>query len=339
MDITRRAFLRTLALAGAGGVFGLGSCRGASGAAAASEAPTEFQQVSFFCFDTLCAIGGVMDAAMLQEAKQRCYFLEGFFSAHADDGDVVRINSAKGASVAVEPETARLIARSLDYSRESGGLFDITIGAVSLLWDFKKGIVPDEQVIAAALPHVDYRCVSVAHGQVSLGDPDARIDLGGIAKGFVADDLVAGFEKAGVASAYVNLGGNVKVLGPKADGSPWSIGVRDPEDARAVAATLQSAGGSMVTSGLYERRFERDGRAYWHILDPRTGYPANSAFMSASVYSRDSIDGEGITKPLFMMDEGRAMEYVSAHADAQGLLIRLDGSKRTTPGSVFRIDV
>lgn len=296
-----------------------------------------FTQTTFFCLDTLCAVGGCMEERLLDEAVERCRFFEQKLSAHLEDSDVGRVNAAGGASVQVEPETARLVRKALDYSRESGGLFDITIGAVSLLWDFKAGVVAPDADIQRALAHVDYNLVEVGEDTLRLADPEARIDLGGIAKGFIADEIIAGFEEAGIASAFVNLGGNVKVLGAKEDGSPWKVGVRSPEaGSDSVVAVVESTGGSLVTSGLYERRFEKAGRSYWHILDPRTGYPVESGIVSASIYSQDSIDGDGFTKPLFMMGEAAALAFLEERG-LDGLLIRADGSTVRTPAAPFTL--
>ena len=333
MGYTRRQFARLVGLAMASGLLACTGCR-----SVVETASSGYIETSFFCFDTLCTISGSMERRALDAACERCRWFDGIFSIGVNTSDVARINAAQGSSVQVEPETADLIAKSLGYSRESGGLFDITIGAVSMLWDFKEGVVPEPDSITAALPHVDYRNIEVDGTAVRVNDPEARIDLGGIAKGYIADDIVSFLQQRGVTSACVNLGGNVKVLGEKADGSPWRIGVQAPEaESDEVVATKDSTGGSLVTSGLYERCFERDGKRYWHILDPRTGYPAESEIVSASIYATASIDGEGYTKPLFMMGIDEALAFLRERPRLQGLLIGVDGSIAMTPGSDFTV--
>ena len=279
-----------------------------------------------------------MGQEVLDDLVERCQWFEGRLSRTIATSDVGRINAAGGAPVEVEPETAELIGLALDYARDSGGLFDITIGAVTELWDFTEGVVPDPADIERALPHVGWEGVSVEGTTVTLEDPDARIDLGGIAKGYITDDLVARLASAGVESAYVNLGGNVAVLGGKPDGSPWGIGVRDPfdETGKANYAVVHATGGSVVTSGLYERQFESGGSRYWHILDPRTGYPVESRVMSATVFSERSIDGDGLTKPLFMMGEDEALAFLEGHG-VQGMLVHEDGSAVMTQGAEFEL--
>ena len=328
MGITRRRFLRA------------GLALPALLAACGRQLAAEEAQTSFFCFDTVCAIGGVMGQGLLDAAEERCHEFEELLSRTLPQSDVGRINAAGGEAVEVDPRTADLIERALAYCEASGGLFDITIGAVSSLWDFHEGVVPTPEQIAAALPHVGYACVQVSGATVRLADPDALIDLGGIAKGYVADAILDELAAQGVRSAYVNLGGNVKVLGSKPDGSPWRVGIRDPRqdaDEGQSVARVELAGGSVVTSGLYERQFELDGKRYWHILDPRTGYPVQSRIASATIVSERSIDGDGYTKPLFMMDEGDALAWAAGHEGLQVLLIDEQGAATMSPDGAFEL--
>lgn len=292
-----------------------------------------------FNFDTVCTIGGSMTQEVLDEACALCGTFEQLFSRTIATSDVGRINAAAGEAVEVDPRTADVIRRSLAYSEESDGLFDITIGSVSELWDFTEGIVPGEQAVADALKHVGWQNVHVEGATVRLVDPLARIDLGGIAKGYIADAVVDLLRERGITSASVNLGGNVVVLGTKLDGSPWGVGVRDPDDPSGanVIARVGVTDGSVVTSGLYERSFERHGRRYWHILDPRTGYPVETDVVSASIYSERSIDGDGCTKPLFMWGVSESLHRLEQKPQLQALLVTRDGAICTTPASDFEI--
>lgn len=332
-SLTRRDALRAAVLAGTQWMLA-GCTRGKSQNSRQTQASR-----TLFYFDTVCTLGGVMDDFVLDEAQDLCARYEQLFSRTISTSDIGRINAAKGEPVEVDPLTADLVGRALAYCEASGGLFDITIGAVSELWDFAEGVVPDERDIAAALPHVGWQNVQVRGNTITLADPLARIDLGGIAKGYIADGIVELFQSRGVTSAYVNLGGNVCVLGSKVDGSPWSVGVRDPwdEGGQNVVAkmAMPAAGGSMVTSGLYERSFERDGKRYWHILDPRTGYPVQTDVVSATVLSAASIDGDGYTKPLFMLGHDEALAFLQEREGLQGLLVLEDGSILTTKDSDF----
>ena len=328
MSITRRQLMR---LAVGLGSLPLAGCAGMPGASSL--------QSTLFAFNTVCVLGGAMPQDVLDQACRMCARYEELFSRTREGSDVWRINNAGGKPVAVDYRTTDVVGRALSYCEESGGLFDITIGAVSELWDFSEGVVPERADVERALPHVGWERVELDGDTIALGDPQARLDLGGIAKGYVADRLMEYFVRSGVTSAYVNLGGNVKVYGYKQDGTPWHVGVRDPkgDDDAQVVARVSTTDGSLVTSGLYQRSFERDGRTYWHILDPRTGYPVQTDVVSASIFSHESIDGDGYTKPLFMWSTDDVEAFFQAHPALQGLLVHTDGSLHMTPGAEFEL--
>lgn len=326
--ISRRAFLAHAA------------CLGAAALAACAPAPRTEGELSatLFCFDTVCQLRGVMGQEVLDGASALCERCEQLFSRTVETSDVARVNAAGGGPVEVAPETADLIDRALAYCAASGGRFDITIGAVSALWDFHEGIIPGPEAIAAALPHIDYRTVAVDGTTVQLLDPASALDLGGIAKGWIADALIAYLSESGVESACVNLGGNVAVLGTKPDGSPWRVGIQDPDAARgeALIARVDIDGGSVVTSGLYERSFERDGRRFWHILDPKTGYPVETDIVSATIYAPTSLDADGYAKTPFFMGPEEGIAYLDA-LGLDGLIAAIDGSILATAGSPFAL--
>ena len=335
MNITRRGALRFAVLAGM--QWALAGCgRGESQNGGEGQASR-----TLFYFDTVCTLGGAMDDSVLDEAEELCARYEQLFSRTIATSDVGRINAAKGEPVEVDPLTADLVQKALSYCEASGGLFDITIGAVSELWDFTEGVVPAKEDVAAALPHVGWQNVQVSGNTITLADPLARLDLGGIAKGYIADGIVELFQSRGVTSAYVNLGGNVCVLGTKENGDPWNVGVRDPwdENGQNVVAkmTMPAEGGSMVTSGLYERSFQKGGKRYWHILNPRTGYPVQTDVISATVCSQASIDGDGYTKPLFMLAHDEALAFLQERDGLQGLLVLEGGDILTTKDSGFQL--
>lgn len=247
MMLTRRELLASAA-------GGLCSC---ALAACAHVLPRE-RSATVFCFDTVCQLRGATAQSVIDGAVELCNRYEQLFSRTIETSDVARINAAGGAAVEVAPETAELISKALAYCEASEGRFDITIGAVSELWDFRNGVMADPAAVEAALPHIDWRGVEVDGTTVRLADPEAAIDLGGIAKGWIADALIAYFAEMGVKSACVNLGGNVAVLGCKPDGSPWRVGIQDPSSAEGegLIARVDIDGGSVVTSGLYERSLD-----------------------------------------------------------------------------------
>lgn len=296
---------------------------------------TSYDQITttVFAFDTVVTLTASCSQKTLDELTQKCQYFESIFSRTIATSDIGRINDAVGAPVEVAAETIDILDKALAYCEESGGMFDITIGAVSSLWDFHEGVVPADDALEEAVRHVDYRKVRLDGSAVTLLDPAAKIDLGGIAKGYIADDLCRMLREAGCTSGFVNLGGNVKTLGVKPDGSPWHVGIQDPNDeAGKVVAAVYSEGTSVVTSGLYERQFSKDGKKYWHILDPRTGRPVQTDLVSATIISEDSIDGDGYTKPLFMMGHDEALAWMNAHDGIEGLVVSTDGTITQSDG-------
>lgn len=335
MPMPRRRFMRFLGSAALAAMApGLAGCSGATAAASssASSGGGQLERV-VFAFDTVVTMKASCTAQTMDGLEDRCGYFESIFSRTIETSDIGRINRAAGAPVQVAAETADCIRKALGYCEESGGRFDITIGAVSSLWDFKEGVVPDDGDIRQAVTHVDWRAVQVDGDTVTLSDPQAKLDLGGIAKGYIADDLCRMMTDAGVTSGFVNLGGNVKTVGSRPDGKPWRVGIQDPNDeAQAVIATVSSRGSSAVTSGLYERRFQKDGKSYWHILDPQTGYPVQTDLVSATVFGEASIDGDGYTKPLFMMGRDAALAWAEAKEGVEALLVGGDGAIVQTSG-------
>ena len=300
-----------------------------------SPSTKHYDEISttLFAFDTVVTLKVSCSEETLEAAVERCSYFESIFSRTIDDSDIGRINAAGGKPVEVAPETADIINKALVYCEESGGLFDITIGAASTLWDFKEGIVADADELAEAVKHIDYTKVQVDGTTVTLLDPQAKLDLGGIAKGYIADDLCSLFIEAGCNSGFVNLGGNVKTIGMKPDGKPWHVGIQDPNDEQgAVIAAVYSQGTSTVTSGLYERQFKKNDKRYWHILDPATGYPVETDLISATIISDASIDGDGYTKPLFMMGHDEALAWINAKEGLEGIVVSLDGTISQSAG-------
>lgn len=352
--LSRRAFLRAAGCAGATvATLGLlGGCTpskdadeaadaedaSASASASASAAADPLRE-TFFAFDTVITLTAYCTQELMDKAIERCLYFEGKLSRTREGSDVSNINAAGGKPVEVSPETADVIRKALTYCERSGGLFDITIGAVTQLWDFKAGVKPDDEAIAEAVAHVGYRSVSVDGTTVRLSDPQAALDLGGIAKGYIADDLARLFEEGGCTSATINLGGNVFALGTKPDGSNWNVGIQDPNapTSTAIIASISCAQTSVVTSGLYERTFELDGVRYHHILDPKTGFPADTDLVSSSVASASSTDGDAYATWMFLLGRDEALSLLERTDGLEGLVEDEEGSISMTSHASFAL--
>lgn len=337
--LSRRAF--ALGTAGCA-VAALAGCStstttGQTSATAEPEYDTSLDEginrISTFAFDTVIDLAVYGDASVLDEAVEACQRYDQLFSAQREGSDVWNINHAAGQPVQVAADTATVIKDSLKFCEASNGEFDITVGAVSLLWDFDNAVKPDDAVIKAALPHIDWRNVKVEGNTVTLTDPQAAIDLGGIAKGWIADSLSKLYRSRGVESGLINLGGNVLAVGQKPSGKPWNIGLRDPNtSAGRAVATIDVRDKSVVTSGLYERHFELDGVDYYHILDPKTGYPAATDVRGDTIVSDVSLDGDGLSTTLFIYGSSKGVEEVEKLSGVEALFMLQDGSTRESSG-------
>lgn len=265
-----------------------------------------------FCLDTICsvAIYDSDDEALLEESFKIIRNYEKMLSATVSGSDIYNINNSEGEKVEVADETAYLISKSVHISAITDGAFDITIYPVSLLWDFKSGksAFPEEADLKEALSHVGYENIVIEGNSVTLKDPDAKLELGAIAKGYIADKVCEMLKSRGVTSALINLGGNVAAIGTLPDGRDFKVGVKKPFDAENnVIKVLGIKDAAVATSGIDERYFEYNGEIYHHILDTKTGYPVNNGVSQVSVVSELAEDADVLSTVLFILgeDEGK----------------------------------
>ena len=252
-----------------------------------------------FAMDTVMELTAYGDREAVDGAVSLIHALEARLSVTAADSDIARVNSSGGG--AVDPGTAALLRRALDISALSGGALDVTIYPLVRAWGFTTGEyrVPGDDEIGALLKNVNYAAVQAGEASVSL-PTGALLDLGAVAKGWTGDQIAALWRQAGVKSGLINLGGNVQTVGGKPDGSDWVVGIRDPfsEDVLGAIAARDLA---VVTSGGYQRYFEREGVRYCHIIDPRTGKPADSGLASVTVIGREGVLCDGLSTALYVM--------------------------------------
>lgn len=281
-----------------------------------------------------------LDEALIALRDQAIAF-EMNLSRTRSTSEVTKLNDAQGEWVALSPGTLDLVAKAKEYSEASGGVFDVTMGSVTPLWNFHEGVIPAHEDLDEALRHVDWRFIEVdrEQGRARLTDPQARIDLGGIAKGYIADALAATLREHGCDSAFVNLGGNVLTVGSKTDGSPWRIGVRDPREPSKMRAVVTTVNRSVVTSGLYERNFTKDGVFYHHILDPKDGMPVKTDVAGATIVSKKSLDGDGYSTTLFALGVEGALAFVEKHPELEAIIIGTDDQVHITSGLEGRVQL
>lgn len=289
------------------------------------------QELSYtdMLFDTVIKIQ-ILDSAdesILDGLKTLCKKYDTMFSTTNEDSELYKLNHAGGQPVTVSGETAKLIREGIHYSRLSDGAFDITIEPVSALWDFKadKPTVPSSDAIAEAVSHVDYTKVEIDGNTITLEDSKAGIDLGAIAKGYIADQVKKYLKKQRVKHAIINLGGNVDVIGTKLDGSKYNIGIQKPFDETGEAITsVQLKDQTVVTSGIYERYFKKNGKLYHHILDPRTGYPCENNLYSVSIITDSSTKADALSTTCFLLGYEKGMELIKKMDGVEAIFITDD---------------
>lgn len=291
-------------------------------------------QVSVKAFPGSAALsGGQLDDALVA-VRDLCLEFELTLSRFRPGSEVSRLNAAKGAWVDLSPRTLELVEKSVAYCAASGGVFDVTMGSATRLWDFHEGVIPTRAQLDEALSHVDYRMIEVdrAAGRARLTDPQATLDLGGIAKGYIADEMAACLRAHGCDCAFVNLGGNVLTVGTRPDGTPWRIGVRDPKSPETLRAVLPVIGKSVVTSGLYERNFTKDGVFYHHILSPKDGMPVKTDVGGSTIVSDLSLDGDGYSTTLFALGVQGSLEFVESRPELECIIIDTDDNVFVSSG-------
>lgn len=289
---------------------------------------------AFRAFDTLVVLDLWGDGAACDEAAaaaaRACAECESLFSRTLPESDIGRLNQARGAWVDVDARTVDLLRAALVYCERSQGAFDVTVGPAVEQWDFRRGVVPDACALARAVAHVDWRgvCIDEAACRVRLEDAEAKVDLGGIAKGWIADRLseLLSDERFGLSGAVANLGGNVVVGGSKPGADAWRVGVKDPRDPSRNVAVIPVAAGSVVTSGTYERSFERDGMLCHHVLDPRTGWPVDTDLAGATLVCSRSIDAEGYSTTVLALGKKKGARFVNERPEIEhACLVGRDG--------------
>lgn len=287
-------------------------------------------QITGTYFDTVISIkiwGGNQD--ILDHCIEICEKYEQMFSPSVEDSDISRINRSQGNPVEVSDETAELIRLGIKYGDLTEGKFDITVASAVNLWDFKNNTnktIPDQSAVNEAVSHINYHTVIVKGNMITLDDPEAMVDLGGIAKGYIADRIKDYLLENGVEHALINLGGNTLAVGSKYDGSDYRIGIQKPfADEGSVIAVLSVSDQSVVSSGNYERYFEKDNQIYHHILDPDTGFPVQNELNQVTVISDQSTDGDALSTSCFVLGLEKGMELIRKTDHAEAVFITSDG--------------
>jgi len=301
----------------------------------------EYRDQTIYGMDTYATLrlssDGLSDAEFKELSEGASLIIaknEKLMSAYDSASQVYAFNN--GTDMILSPDGALLSV--LDTAERirtlTDGAYLHTVGALSLLWNVTGGgPVPSDEDVASAMEHISPGCLDVSDSKITKSDSDCKLDLGGICKGYTAQEIVEYLAKEGVAYGLVSMGGNIGVFGEKKDAEPFKVGICDPADTSAVAGYLSIGSGFIAVSGGYESFFEEDGQKYHHVIDPATGRPSESGLLSVAVWCRSGAVADALSTALFVMGEDGARElYRSGKIDFEAVLITEKGEIVLTDG-------
>ena len=320
-------------------------CLAGCGAPTVGDVGTSGQ---IFAMDTVMNLTLFGDRAQgaLESARTEINRLEQLLSRTREESQISMLNAhaGDGVEISVESDLAGLLAFAKSVHQALPGCFDITIAPVMDAWGFTKDAyrVPGEEELAELLELVNSEDLLVDEqaSTARLARSGMELDLGALAKGFAAGRVQAAIQAEGITCAMLVLGGNITALGSKEDGSPWRVAVKNPQDTGTYVGVHSLTDATASTSGGYERYFEEDGVRYHHIIDPKTGAPAQSGLLSVSVISPDPLLADALSTALFVAGEEEALDYWRQSEDFELVLCTQDNRVVVTQGleESFRFD-
>lgn len=292
-----------------------------------------------FAMDTYMTITAYGENAneVVEQSIAEIERLDQLLTATADSGEVYVVNQSGGGTLS--EDSMYLMERSMELYQDTEGAFDVTIFPVMEAWGFVSDefAVPSEAELQKKLQLVDMDKVEInlESSSVDFKKDGMAIDFGGIAKGYTSTRIADIFRKEGVEHGLINLGGNVHVVGTKADGTKWKVGIQSPDESEEYIGVLQVSDCAVITSGGYERYFEEEGITYHHIIDPSTGYPAENGLISVTIISKDGTLADGLSTSLYIMGLENAKEFWQKHCDEfDAILLTENGELFITEGIV-----
>ncbi len=314
---------------------------GCKAGAAASVSNLEPSSATVFAMDTVMEIKAYgAEDELMKKSSSRIKELDALLSTTDKASEVFAINASGRGKVSAD--TLQLVKYGKSFGNLTGGLLDVTIYPLIREWGFTTGNykIPDKSVLAELVKKVDYRNIKLNEENSTVSIPEgAMIDFGSLAKGYTGDVLLQMFKENGIHSAMVNLGGNVQTLGTKPDGTQWKVGIESPRRDGYIGI-VSVADKAVITSGGYERYFKgTDGNIYWHIFNPKTGYPAKNGLISVSIVTDKGIYGEALSTSLFVMGLETASEFWRSHMDFEAVFIMESGKMFITEGLENRFEL
>jgi thiamine biosynthesis lipoprotein len=273
-----------------------------------------------------------LDDSAFSQSFQRIQEIEDKMTINKNtpESEIIKLNNLAGEDfVQLSPDTFFVLEKGKYYSRLSGGKFDITIGPIVKLWniDTENATIPSSEIIQQKLPLVDFTKLELnkANYKAGLLEKDMIVDLGAIAKGYAADEVAKILSSKGIKHALINIGGNIQTIGTKPDGSYWRLGLQDPyKPKNEYMAIVKLNNQSLVSSGTYEKFLEIDGEKYHHLIDPQTGYPAETELVSVSIITESSIDADALSTSVFLLGLEDGMNLVENLAGVEAIFVTSD---------------
>jgi len=221
-------------------------------------------------------------------------------------------NKASEQFIPMTTSISQVIAKSLFFSKISDGYFDITMAPLGKAWDFRKEKIPSKEEISKLLSYVNYKNIVLSNGAIKFLSPHTKIDTGGIAKGYIIDKAYAFLAQRGIKSGLINAGGDIYAWGRKPDHTLWKVGIQDPRDSLKFVKNVEIKDKAIVTSGDYERFFIKNGKRYFHIINPKTGY-SDSDIMSATIMASNATMADGLSTTVLVMGVEKATNLLRKH--------------------------
>ena len=270
------------------------------------------------------------------------------FSTSKANSDISKINTNPNKFVHVHKDTIEVLKSSIKTAQQTNGLFDPTIGKLTDLWNISElaknaknknnevsaNNIPSAEKIHSLVPHINYKNIKIQDDSVMLCDSNAKIDLGGIAKGYIADRIKEYLESRGVKHAILSFGGNIVAIGKKPDGSDWKVGIQDIDKPTGEHMLVsRNSGGSTVTSGIYERGFDLNGVRYHHLLSSETGWPVQNELASVTIFSQSSMEGDALSTTAFVLGTEEGLKLIESLDGTEAVFITRDRKVISSTGA------
>lgn len=295
------------------------------------------QEKNMLAMDTymsLCAYGAKAEVA-LEEAGKRILDIEKVFSVTDEESEIYKINHRETPLVVLSKECMKVFLAAREISQNTDGAFDLTMYPVLKGWGFTTGSyqVPDQETLEALLQKTGYQkiLVQTETNAITLED-GMEIDFGGIAKGYASDEAVRVLKENGITSAILSLGGNIQTVGSKPDGSAWTVAVKNPDQSEHYFGILKVKNKAVVTSGAYERYFEENGKKYGHILNPKTGEPADNEILSVTIVGDSAMTCDALSTAMFVKGLEEAEQYWKAYGGFEAIFLTKEKEIYVTEG-------